>query len=315
MVLANTKTILKKAQKGKYAVGHFNINNMEIVQAVVAAAEKMKSPVILATSEGAIKYAGIEYLYNLAVTASGSVGKVKGKNIPIALHLDHGKDMKIIKQCIDIGYSSVMIDASHEDFETNIKLTKKVVQWAHKKGISVEAEIGTIGGTEDLVSSKHIIYTDPKKAKEFVDRTGCDFLAVAIGTSHGAYKFKIQGNKPVKLRQDILKEIKKIVKIPLVLHGASGVPKNMVKIAKQYGADLSGVKGVPETQTKIAIKGGICKVNTDTDLRIAFDAGVRSVIKNKPKDFDPRHILGPAKEMMQKVVEDRIKLFGSVNKA
>jgi len=308
-MLANTKTILKKAQKGKYAVGHFNINNMEIVQAIVAAAEKMKSPVILATSEGAIKYASIEYLYNLALTAS-NISKV-----PVALHLDHGKDMKIIKECIKLGYSSVMIDASHEDFETNIKLTKQVVQWAHKKGISVEAELGTIGGTEDLVSSKQIIYTDPKKAKEFVDRTGCDFLAVAIGTSHGAYKFKTGKNKPVKLKQEILKDIRKTVKIPLVLHGASGVPKNMVKIAKKYGANLSKVKGVPEQQTKISIKNGICKVNTDTDLRIAFDAGIRTVIKNNPKDFDPRHILAPAKDYMQKVVEHRIKLFGSKNKA
>jgi len=308
-MLANTKKILEKARKGKYAIGHFNINNMEIVQAIVNAADKLNSPVILATSEGAIKYAGLEYLYNLVLTASEQT------KVPVALHLDHGRDMKLIKRCIDIGYSSVMIDASHQDFEGNIKLTKKVVKWAGKKGISVEAELGTIGGTEDNVSAKQIIYTEPDKAKEFVKRTGCDFLAVAIGTSHGAYKFSVKGHDSAKLKQNILKEIKKNVPIPLVLHGASGVPKNMVKIAKKHGANLSGVKGVPEIQTKLAIKNGICKINTDTDLRIAFDAGVRSVINTKPKEFDPRHILGPARDMIQKVVENRIKLFGSVNKA
>lgn len=304
-MLANTKKILDKAKKGGYAVGHFNINNMEIVQGIVAAAEKLNSPVILSTSEGAIKYAGIEYLYHIALTAA------KYSKVPIALHLDHGQDIEIIKQCINIGFSSVMIDASHEDFETNIKLTKKVVALAHKKGISVEAELGTIGGKEDLVSSKHIIYTDPKKAKEFVKRTNCDFLAVAIGTSHGAHKFKGEA----KLRQDILRKIRKIVKVPLVLHGASEVPKNCVKMGEKYGADLSGVRGVPNHQIRLAVKNGIDKINTDTDLRIAFDAGVRRFIKEKPKDFDPRHILGSAKEMIQKVVEARIRTFGSVNKA
>ena len=183
-MLANTKKILEKARKENYAVGHFNINNMETVQAIVKAAENLKSPVILAISEGAIKYAGLEYLYNLALISS------KNSKVPIALHLDHGKDLKIIKRCIKIGFSSVMIDASHENFETNINLTKKIVKLAHKKKISVEAELGTIGGIEDYVSSKKIIYTDPYKAEEFVKRTGCDFLAVAIGTSHGAYKFK-----------------------------------------------------------------------------------------------------------------------------
>lgn len=303
-MFADTKKLLLKAQKGKYAVAHFNINNMEIVQGVVAAAQKLKAPIILATSEGALKYAGMDYLHAIAKTAA------EKSSIPIALHLDHGKDMKVIKRAIQKGYSSVMIDASHENFEKNIRLTKQVVALAHKKGIAVEAELGTIGGAEDLVSSKNIIYTDARKAKEFVDRTGCDILAVAIGTSHGAYKF---AGKAL-LREDILKQIKAKVKIPLVLHGASGVPGSLVKMAEQYGADLSGVKGVPDAQIKVAIKNGITKINTDTDLRIAFDAAVRKALHSQPKDFDPRHILAPARDLVQQVAEQRIRLFGSAGK-
>lgn len=304
MVFADTKKLLLKAQKGKYAIAHFNINNMEIVQGVVAAAVKLKAPIILATSEGALKYAGMDYLCAIAQTAA------ENSNIPLALHLDHGKDMDIIKQAIQKGYSSVMIDASHEEFEKNIHLTKQVVALAHRKGISVEAELGTIGGAEDLVSSKKIIYTDPAKASEFVERTGCDFLAVAIGTSHGAYKF----HGKASLRQDILQRIKKKVKVPLVLHGASGVPQGLVKVAEKYGADFSSVKGVPDTQIKKAVKYGITKINTDTDLRIAFDAAVRRTLHTKPKDFDPRQILAPARDLIQEVAEQRIKLFGSLNK-
>jgi len=303
-MLASTKQILQRAYKRKYAVPHFNINNMEIVQGVVQAATNMKSPIVLATSEGAIKYAGINFLYELARTASELT------NVPVALHLDHGKDMEIIKRAIKLGYSSVMFDGSHLPFEKNVKLTKKIVGWAHKKGISVEAELGTIGGTEDLVSSKKIIYTDPDKAAEFVSRTGCDFLAVAIGTSHGAYKFK--GRAQLKI--DLLKEIRKKCGVPLVLHGASGVPQNVVKMAEKYGAKLSGVKGVPDLEIKKAVKNGINKINTDTDLRIAFDAAVRKFIHKKPKDFDPRHILGPARELIREVAEQRIKVFGSRRK-
>ena len=303
-MFADTKKLLLKAQQGKYAVAHFNINNMEIVQGVVAAAQKLKAPVILATSEGALKYAGMNYLYAIAKTASEQA------NVPIALHLDHGKDLEIIKKAIQIGYSSVMIDASHEKFEKNIRLTKQVVALAHQKGISVEAELGTIGGAEDLVSSRNIIYTDPEKAKEFVQRTGCDFLAVAIGTSHGAYKFAGKAS----LRQDILKEIRSKVKVPLVLHGASGVPQALVTMAEKYGANLSGVKGVPDSQIKMAVKNGITKINTDTDVRIAFDAAVRKALQAQPKDFDPRHILAPARDLIQQIAEQRIKLFGSANR-
>jgi fructose-bisphosphate aldolase class II len=303
-MLASTKEILEKANQGRYAVGHFNINNMEIVQGVVQAAINKKSPIILSTSEGAIKYAGLGFLHQLALTASEYV------EIPIALHLDHGTNLQTIKDCINIGYSSVMIDASKEKFEKNIQLTKKVVQLAHKKGISVEAELGTIGGTEDNVSSKEIILADPEKTKEFVEKTGCDFLAAAIGTSHGAYKFKGKA----ELQLDILKQIKEKTKIPLVLHGASSVPKNIVQQAQKYGAKLKGVSGVPEIQLKRAIYYGINKVNTDTDLRLAFDAAIRKFLKENPKDFDPRHILSPARELITKVTEHRIDVLGSSRK-
>lgn len=303
-MLASTKIILEKAHRGHYAVGHFNINNLEMVQGIVRAAEKLNSPVILATSEGAIEYAEMDFLYQLAKTAS------EQNKIPIALHLDHGKDLKIIKKAINLGYSSVMIDASHYDFEKNVALTKKVVQLAHKRGVSVEAELGTIGGKEDKVHSRGIIYTNPDKAKEFVDRTGCDFLAVAIGTSHGAYKF----SGKVKLRIDILKRIKQQVKIPLVLHGASGVPKEIVHLAEKYGAKLSGVHGVPDSRIRLAVRNGINKINTDTDLRIAFTAGIRKFVKENPTEFDPRKILAPARDLVQKTVEQRIRLFGSAGK-
>ena len=203
-----------------------------------------------------------------------------------------------------------MFDGSHLPYKENVRITKRLANLAHNKGISIEGELGTIGGNEDLVSTKKIIYTKPEQAKDFVERTGCDFLAIAIGTSHGAFKFK---GKAV-LRHDILKQIKKTTKIPWVLHGASGVPKKIVQQAEKYGAKLTGVYGVPNAQIKLAIKNGINKINTDTDLRLAFDAAVRKFLKQQPKDFDPRHILGPAREEIRKVAEERIKLFGSVNK-
>lgn len=304
-MFASTKQLLYQARKYHYAVPHFNINNMEILQGVVQAAFKLNSPIILATSEGAIKYAGMNFLYHLAKTASELT------KIPIAVHLDHGQDLTLTKKAIEIGYSSVMIDASHYDFEKNVQITKNVVQLAHKKNISVEAELGTIGGTEDTIAAKNIIYTDPVKAKEFIKRTSCDFLAVAIGTSHGAYKF----NGTARLNINLLKAIQQQINIPLVLHGASEVPKNLVHQAEKYGAKLPGVQGIPDQQIKTAIKYGICKINTDTDLRIAFDAGVRKAIMTSPHDIDPRHILAPARELIQQVAEQRIKLFGSAGKA
>ncbi len=304
-MFASTKKLLQKAQRGKYAVPHFNINNLEIMEGVLHAAVKLRSPIILATSEGAIEYAHIKEFVALAKAAS------EEHKIPIAFHLDHGQDMKIIKQAIKMGYSSVMVDGSYLPFEENVRKTKKVVQLAHAKKISVEGELGTIGGKEDTVAAKNILYTDPIKAKEFATRTGCDFLAVAIGTSHGAYKFKGKAS----LRIDLLKKIQQQTKIPLVLHGASGVPVNIVKLAEKYGASLKGAEGVPNGQIKKAIQNGICKINTDTDLRLAFDAGIRKVIKTKPAEFDPRQILGPARDLIQKVAEERIKLCGSAGKA
>ncbi len=300
-MLVTSKKLLDKANKKGYAVGAFNINNMEILQAVVMAAEKLNAPVILQTSEGAIKYAGLEYLFNLAKIAAET------SKADMAIHLDHGKNLDLIKNCIRIGYTSVMIDASQYDFERNVMITRKVVSMAHGKRVSVEAELGTIGGAEDLVKGRKILYTDPYEAKEFAERTGIDALAVAIGTSHGAYKFV---GKP-RLDFKRLKEIKQKVKIPLVLHGGSGVPKDVVARARMYGAKIPKTQGVPDSQIRKAIKYGINKINTDTDLRVAFDAAVRETLKKHPEDFDPRHILGPAREYMQKIVEKRIRLFGS----
>jgi len=304
-LFASTRELLHKAQRGKYAVGHFNVNNLEIVQGVVAAAQRLKSPVVLATSEGAIGYAGMKYLYAIAQIAA------QESKIPIALHLDHGGDMNVVRSAIRLGYSSVMIDASHEEFEKNVTLTRKIVKLAHARGVSVEAELGTIGGVEDTVSARHILYTDSRLAKEFVERTGCDSLAIAIGTSHGAYKFA--GRTVLDLKR--LQLIRARVKVPLVLHGASGVSRSVVMMAQRYGAKLKGVQGVADGQIRQAIRAGICKINTDTDLRLAFDAGLRKVVQTKPDDFDPRHMLAPAREMIQKVVEQRIRLFGSGGKA
>ena len=304
-MLATLKQVLAKANKGKYAVGAFNINNLEIIQSVVNAAAKLKSPVILQTSEGAIKYAGMKYLKVMVAEAA------EENKIPIVLHIDHGRDLEIIKEAIKTGYTSVMIDGSHLPFDENVAVTKKVVGWAHAKGVSVEGELGTIGGAEEKIVARKIIYTDPAVAKEFVDKTGVDALAVAIGTSHGAYKFA----GAAKLDIERLRIIKKILNMPLVLHGASGVPDWLVHTAEHYGAKLGKPGGVPDDQIKAAIKNGINKINTDTDIRLAFDAGVREVIATAPEEFDPRHILGRARELMQDVVEHRIKLFGSVNKA
>lgn len=305
MTLVTTKQLLAKATKQHYAVGAFNVNNLEILQAIIWAAEKQCSPVIVQTSEGAIKYAGLEELHAMIRTLA------ERSSIPMALHLDHGKDLELIKKCIRIGYTSVMIDGSKLPLEQNAVVTKKVVSWAHKKGVSVEAELGTIGGAEDLVSSRNIILADPEVVHEFVQKTGCDSLAVAIGTSHGAYKFS--GNPHLDLKR--LQQIRKKTSIPLVLHGASSVPEWLLRTAVQYGAFFPPAKGVPEEQLKQAIKLGIAKINTDTDLRLACDAGIRQFLSQKPEDFDPRHILGAARTVMQRVVEHRMSLFGSSGKA
>lgn len=304
--MTTLKQVLAKAERGGYAVPAFNINNMEICQAVMAAAVKLKSPVILQTSEGAIEYAGMDYLKALVYEAA------KAK-VPVVFHLDHGKDLKIIKKAIGFGYTSVMIDASLFPFRENIATTKKVVGWAKAKAVSVEAELGAIKGIEDLVSvsEKQAFFTNPEEAARFVKETGCDALAVSIGTAHGAFKSK---NK-VELDIARLAKINAAVGVPLVLHGASGVPKKLVDILRKYGGELSGAEGVPDGQIKLAVKNGIRKINTDTDLRLAFAAGARQVLAEDKKTFDPRKIMAPVRQYMQEAAENRIKLFGSQNKA
>lgn len=304
-MLVTLKKILKKAQKGRYAIPAFNINDLEILQAIMEAAKKLRSPIIIQTSEGAIKYAGMENLFQMVKIAA------KGK-IPVVFHLDHGKDLKIVKKAIKFGYTSVMYDGSSLSYKENIKNTKKVVVWARRRGVSVEAELGALRGIEDLVSvsEKEAILTNPKQAKEFVSETSCDALAVAIGTSHGAYKFK--GATKLDLKR--LEEIRKNVKVPLVLHGASGVPKDLVKLIKKCGGNVGEARGNSPSEIKQAIKKGICKVNIDTDLRLAFTAGVRCELKRDKDEIDPREILGEAKKIMQKVAEDKIKLCDSQGK-
>ncbi|MDD4995042.1 MAG: class II fructose-1,6-bisphosphate aldolase [Patescibacteria group bacterium] len=305
-MLVTTKKILGPARRGRYAVGAFNVNNMEILQAVIAAGIRMKSPLIIQTSEGAISYAGMDYLIAMTRLAASSP-------IPVALHLDHGKNLKIIKKAIDSGYTSVMFDGSHLPLAKNIKFTRQVVSWARRRGVSVEAELGAIAGIEDFVSvsARDAHLTGPEEARDFVRRTGCDSLAVAIGTAHGAYKFK----GAAKLDLARLAEIRKKVSVPLVLHGASGVPQTLVRQAEKFGARLNNPRGVSDTLIKKAVRLGICKINTDTDLRLAFTAGVRSALAENPKEIDPRKILGPAREIIQRVVKQRINIFGSKNKA
>ncbi|MBD3310316.1 class II fructose-1,6-bisphosphate aldolase [Candidatus Woesearchaeota archaeon] len=303
-MLTTNKDVLEKADKGRYAVGAFNINNMESLQAIVQGAGELESPVIIQTTEGAIDYAGILYLSCMVRNIA------KKARIPITLHLDHGKSMEYIKLAMENGYTSVMIDGSALNFEKNVRITRKVVRLARKKRISVEAELGTLGGQEDYVKGK-VAYTDPDAAVKFAEMTGCDTLAIAIGTSHGAYKFK----EKAKLDMNRLKEIKQRLGMPLVLHGASGIPHKIVKQAEKYGAKLGKAKGVPDPQIRQAVKLGINKVNIDSDLRLAFDAGIRKVLKEKPEVFDPRKILGPARDLMTEIVKHKIRLFGSIGKA
>lgn len=304
-----TNDLFKKALKGKYALGAFNVNNMELLQAIVEAGEELKAPIILQVSAGARKYANQTYLIKLVEAALSTT------TIPIALHLDHGEDFEICKACVDGGFSSVMIDGSKYSFEENIALTKQVVDYAHSKGISVEAELGKLAGVEDniSVSEKDAIYTNPAQAKEFIDRTGCDSLAVAIGTSHGAYKFA----GDAKLDFERLAEIRAAVgeDYPLVLHGSSSVPDDLVKMCNDYGAQISGAKGVPEEMFEKAREMSIVKINIDTDLRIAFTGAIRKFFAENPSEFDPRKYLGPARDAVREVVKRKIKIFGTDGKA
>ena len=290
-MLTTLKSVLTKAHKGGYAVGAFNINNLEILEAVIEAAEAERSPVIISTSEGAIDYAGMDELAALVHL------KAKKTKRPVVFHLDHGKNYDLVVRAIKSGYyTSVMYDGSSLPFEQNVKKTKQIVKLAHAKGISVEAELGAIAGIEDFVSvsQKDAHLTNPDQAADFVKQTGCDALAVAIGTSHGAYKFKALS----KLDFKRLAEIKKKTKRPLVLHGASGIPAAIKKQCIKYGCKIAKAKGVSDSNVRRAVRLGINKVNIDTDLRIAFDAGVRKFLKENPEVIDPRKILGPAKELM-----------------
>jgi fructose-bisphosphate aldolase class II len=305
-MLVTNRELLLPAKRGAYAIGAFNIQNLESLLAVVEAAVEEKSPVIVAVTPSAIKYGGLAYLSKIVRTAAESF------SVPMSLHLDHGEDFETVAKCIEAGFTSVMIDGSFLKFGDNVAITKRVVDFAHSKGVSVEAELGRLAGVEEkTVEEKEAVLTDPDAALDFVRRTGVDALAVAIGTSHGAYKFK---GEP-KLDFERLKRIKEKVDVPLVLHGASSVPQWIVDKAQKYGAELEGARGIPEEHIKKAISLGITKINIDTDLRLAFTATIREVLAKFPKEFDPRKILGPAKEAMKEVVRAKMRLFGSSGKA
>lgn len=314
MPYVNTKVILEKASKEFYGVPALNVNNLEFIQAIIEAGVEENSPVIIETSEGAMKYAGNG---DVARGAKLFVDMVRAYadnvDIPVALHLDHGKHFDIVVTAIKAGYSSVMIDASEYDYEKNVAETKKIVDIAHAVGVSVEAELGKLVGIEDnvVVDEKDGTLVDPSEAKDFVDRTGIDFLAPAIGTSHGAFKFKGEA----KLDFDRLKKVKELTGLPLVLHGASSVPQDVKALAEKYGADFKGAKGVPADILAESVKFGINKVNTDTDLRMAFIAGLREFLANTPSEFDPRKYFKTPKEYVKRLIKDRMKTLGCSNKA
>lgn len=307
MALITSKEMFKKAYEGRYAIGAFNVNNMEIIQGIVEAAKEERSPLILQVSAGARKYARPTYLKKLVEAAIDDTG------LDVVLHLDHGENFEICKQCIDDGFTSVMIDGSKHPFEENIELTKRVVEYAHEKGVVVEAELGKLAGIEDdvNVSAKDATFTDPDQAVEFVERTGVDSLAIAIGTSHGAYKFK---GEP-KLDFERLEKISHMLSgFPLVLHGASTVIPEFVKACNNFGGSIPGAKGVPEDMLRRASKLGVCKINIDTDLRLAMTAAIRQYLVENPEVFDPRKYLGKGRDAIQDMVKHKIKnVLGSSN--
>ena len=301
MPLVTTKEMFEKAYNGGYAIGAFNVNNMEIVQGITEAAAELNAPLILQVSKGARAYANHTYLMKLVEAAVIETG------LPIALHLDHGDSFDICKSCIDGGFTSVMIDASSKSFEENIEITKKVVEYAHDHGVVVEAELGTLAGIEDevSVSAEDSSYTRPEDVQEFVERTGRDSLAIAIGTSHGAYKFK-PGTDP-KLRFDILEEVeKRLPNFPIVLHGASSVPQEFVRIINENGGNMPGAIGVPEDQLRKAASMAVCKINIDSDLRLAMTASIRQYLNQHPDHFDPRQYLKPARAAIKDMVAHKI---------
>ena len=314
MVFSTLKEVLDTAKAGKYGVGAFNINDMEIAKAIGNAAKEEKSPVILAVSPSAIKYAGIEYIYEIArITAVKS-------NVPTVLHLDHGTDFADCVQCIRYGWSSVMYDGSKLPFQDNVAMTKKIVEFAHAAGVSVEAELGKLAGIEGhvSVSEKDAIFTNPGEAKTFVEQTGVDALAVAIGTSHGAYKFKVKPGEPMPtLRFDILEEVeRRIPGFPIVLHGASSVIPEYVEMINRYGGKIEGAAGIPEEQLRKAARSAVCKINIDSDGRLVMTAMIRKAFAEDPKNFDPRTYLGPARDELTKLIERKNReVLGSAGQA
>ena len=305
MSLVPMKQVLDHAQKNKYGVGAFNVNNMEQVQAIMMAAAKTKSPVIIQASRGALKYTNFVYLKHLMMAAVED-----NPEIPVAMHLDHGDTLESIKKSIELGFTSVMIDASTMSFEDNIKTTKEVVDYAHGFGVSVEAELGTLGGIEEDVSND-VQLTDPEQVKEFVERTGVDALAIAIGTSHGAYKFKAEP----KLAIDLVKKVADKVKVALVMHGSSSVPAELRDKINKYGGNMSNACGVPIPSIQEAIGKGISKINVDTDSRMAVTGEIRKVFTETPEKFDPRDYLGPAREVMAELVASKMEAFGQAGHA
>ncbi len=311
--LVNSRELFAKAVKGGYAIPAFNFNNMEQMQAIIAACVETKSPVILQVSSGARKYANQTLLRYMAQGAV-EYAKELGANIPIVLHLDHGDSLELCKSCIEMGFSSVMIDGSHLPYEENIKLTKQVVEYAHKYDVTVEGELGVLAGVEDDVSAEEHTYTQPEEVEDFVSRTGVDSLAISIGTSHGAFKFK-PGQDP-KIRLDILKEIEeRIPGFPIVLHGSSSVPQDIVAQINKYGGKLKDSIGIPEEQLRKAAASAVCKVNIDSDGRLAMTGAIRKVFAEKPEEFDPRKYLGPARDALKELYKHKVvNVLGSNDK-
>lgn len=315
--LVNSKELFKKAYSGGYAIPGYNFNNLEQLQAIINACIATSSPVILQVSSGARKYANQTMLRYLALGATEYV-KESGSNIPIVLHLDHGNSFELCKSCIDYGFSSVMIDGSHLPFEENIKLSKQVVEYAHAHDVSVEGELGVLAGIEDEVSHEHSNYTDPNEVEEFVNKTRVDSLAISIGTSHGAYKFKVKPGESVPpLRFDILAEVsKRLPNFPIVLHGSSSVMPKYVDMINQYGGKMDNAVGVPEEQLREAAKSAVCKINIDSDGRLAITAIIRKFMSENPSDFDPRSYLGAARtELIEVVKYKNINVLGCNNRA
>jgi fructose-bisphosphate aldolase class II len=315
--LVNSKGLFSKAVKGGYAIPAFNFNNLEQLQAIITACVDTKSPVILQVSKGARKYANQTLLQYLAKGAV-EYAKELGCAIPIVLHLDHGDSFETCVSCIESGFSSVMIDGSHFSYEENVRLTKQVVEFAHKYDVTVEGELGVLAGIEDEVSAEHSSYTRPEEVEDFVKKTGVDSLAISIGTSHGAFKFKVKpGELPPPLRFDILEEVeKRIPGFPIVLHGASSVPQDIVDEINKYGGKMENTVGISEDQLRKAAKSAVCKINIDSDGRLAMTAAIRKVLFEKPGEFDPRNYLGPARDKLKELYKHKVlNVLGSADKA